>query len=139
MRARHGRIWSGLALAAQVAGCGSSAIGVSPVPSALTPGDILRPGPHFYLVNDYPGSAEVYLILNGSRVLVARISGGSTALVAIRAEFVGRPARILVEPDFGAGAKGSREFILYPDRHLEVRASPSRLCVRVWSGGEACP
>ena len=132
MRGRIGRIWFGLALATQLSGCGSVALGVVAVPS-------VGQGPHFYLVNDYPGFAEVYLLLNGSRVPVAHLTGGSTTWVAIPAEFVGRLARVLFVPAFGAAAKTSRELTLWPDRHLEIRASPSRLCVRAWSGGEACP
>ena len=139
MRSRRGRIWPGLALATQMAGCGSVALGVAAVPTVLAGDHALGPGPHFYLVNDYPGFAEVYLLLNGSRVSVAHVNGGSTSWVAIPAEFVGRLTRIVVEPGFGAAARTSRELTLWPDRHLEIRVSPSRLCVRAWSSGEACP
>ena len=128
-----------MVLSLQMSGCRSAGLGVTAVPQAAMVGEQLSPGPHLYLVNDHPGFAEVYLVLNGSRVLVARVAGGSRAIVAIPPDLVGRPARVLVEPGMGQAFKTSRELTLLPQVNLEVRTSQTRLCVRAWTGGDVCP
>ena len=60
------QLWLGLSLAAQAAACGPGRLRVDAAPALAGPVEIVSPGPHFYLVNDYPGSAEIYLLANGA-------------------------------------------------------------------------